>query len=223
VTIPEQDEAQAALRVTAQMSARLAREVAELRPLKAEVKRLTARVKDLELSEDDAISDRDEYQKVLDEFAYRVAPESVIGEHSSGNDPWTNALELLTSAADVEKLKAERDTARGLLAGSQKELRAAVAAWGQAERERDEARAEVERLKAKLDGLCGDCHPCTNYAPQTWIEAGRKPPHVHEWDEARAALDRVRELREHYRACDDVIDGDLRAAELDTALDGDPS
>lgn len=41
-----------------------------------------------------------------------------------------------------------------------------------------------------------------------------------ELDKARAALDRVRALREHYRASDDVIDGDLRAAELDAALDG---
>lgn len=36
----------------------------------------------------------------------------------------------------------------------------------------------------------------------------------------RAALDRVRALREHYRASDGVVDGDLRANELDAAIDG---
>lgn len=52
----------------------------------------------------------------------------------------------------------------------------------------EQLRAEIERLTAKLDGPCGSCHPCMNYSDETWREAGRKPPHVHEWDEARAKL-----------------------------------
>ncbi|OPG13691.1 hypothetical protein [Microbispora sp. GKU 823] len=46
--------------------------------------------------------------------------------------------------------------------------------------------AEVERLRAKLDAPCGSCHPCTNYADETWRAAGRTPPHVAEWDALRA-------------------------------------
>lgn len=52
--------------------------------------------------------------------------------------------------------------------------------------------AEVDRLRAKLEGPCGSCHPCTEYSDETWRAAGRKPPHVSEWDELRAELDRLR-------------------------------
>ena len=45
---------------------------------------------------------------------------------------------------------------------------------------------DVLSLSAKLDAPCGSCHPCTNYADETWRAAGRTPPHVHEWDELRA-------------------------------------
>lgn len=48
-------------------------------------------------------------------------------------------------------------------------------------------------LRAKLDAPCGTCHPCVNYSDETWQAAGRKPPHVYEWDEARVAIARVRE------------------------------
>jgi hypothetical protein len=52
--------------------------------------------------------------------------------------------------------------------------------------------AEVDRLRAKLDAPCGSCHPCTNYADETWRAAGRTPPHVHEWEELRAEAERLR-------------------------------
>jgi hypothetical protein len=55
--------------------------------------------------------------------------------------------------------------------------------------QRDEARAELEQLKAKLDMPCGHCHPCTNWAPQTWINAGRSIPPVHEYDAMVAELE----------------------------------
>lgn len=42
----------------------------------------------------------------------------------------------------------------------------------------------MRELKAKLGKPCGQCHPCMNYRDETWRQAGRKPPNVHEWDEA---------------------------------------
>lgn len=44
---------------------------------------------------DQEISTRDRYHDLLDRFAYAVAPQSEIGEHTSMNDPWANALEIL--------------------------------------------------------------------------------------------------------------------------------
>lgn len=71
------------------------------------------------------------------------------------------------------------------------------------------ALAEVERLRAQLDAPCGSCHPCTNWADETWRAAGRKPPHVHEWDEIReqhAALqDSADLLSRSYAAALDAI------------------
>jgi len=52
---------------------------------------------ELERALDDELTTRDHYHELLDQFAYSVAPESVIGEHSSGNCPWANALEILAA------------------------------------------------------------------------------------------------------------------------------
>ena len=51
--------------------------------------------------------------------------------------------------------------------------------------------AEVARLRAQLDKPCGSCHPCQNYADETWRAAGRKPPHVYRWDETLATVTRL--------------------------------
>lgn len=51
---------------------------------------------------------------------------------------------------------------------------------------------DVLTLSAKLDAPCGSCHPCTNYADETWRAAGRTPPHVYQWDETRTEVDRLR-------------------------------
>ncbi|MGW1059318.1 hypothetical protein [Micromonospora rubida] len=54
------------------------------------------------------------------------------------------------------------------------------------------ARTAVPALLAKLAQPCGSCHPCTNYADETWRAAGRTPPHVFQWDEAQEELTRLR-------------------------------
>jgi hypothetical protein len=74
--------------------------------LLAEVDRLQAALRNEEATTDRLIGERDDMEKLLDQFAYTIAPESVIGEHSSGNDPWANALDLVTPAAEVDRLRA---------------------------------------------------------------------------------------------------------------------
>jgi hypothetical protein len=54
---------------------------------------------------DEVIAERDGMHDALDNFAWAVAPGEVIGEHSSGNNPWANALELVTPAAEVDALR----------------------------------------------------------------------------------------------------------------------
>jgi len=54
-------------------------------------------------------------------------------------------------------------------------------------------------LQHKLTLPCGDCHPCTNWADETWRRAGRKPPHVVTWE------DKLAETRGLYARLDDAI------------------
>lgn len=83
------------------------RVVAEGAPaLLAEVRRLRTELAREERLHGGTVDDRDQAQEIADKLAYAVAPVEVIGEHSSMNCPWTNALELITSKADVDKLRA---------------------------------------------------------------------------------------------------------------------
>jgi len=81
-------------------------------------------ITDLDRMLTDTIDDRDRAQEIADKLAYAVAPEEVIGEHSSMNCPWTNAFELITPKADVDKLRARVAE----LEGPAVEARAALAA-----------------------------------------------------------------------------------------------
>ncbi|MFE9906461.1 hypothetical protein [Streptomyces achromogenes] len=44
-------------------------------------------------------------ETAADTLAYAVAPPAVIGEHSAVNDPWANALDLITPMAEVDALR----------------------------------------------------------------------------------------------------------------------
>ncbi|MCX5253572.1 hypothetical protein OOK27_05215 [Streptomyces canus] len=80
--------------------------------LLAEVRRLRATNEQLDRALSETIDDRDQAHETLDKLAYAVAPIEVIGEHSSMNCPWTNALDLITPAAEVDKLRAELAASR---------------------------------------------------------------------------------------------------------------
>jgi len=54
-------------------------------------------------------------------------------------------------------------------------------------------------LQHKLTRPCGECHPCTNWADETWRRAGRKPPAVVTWE------DKLAETRGLYARLDDAI------------------
>ncbi|MEU1800840.1 hypothetical protein [Streptomyces sp. NPDC019937] len=58
-----------------------------------------ARAAELDRALDETIGERDYLHDVADKLAYAIAPVEVIGEHSSANDPWANALEHVAPAA----------------------------------------------------------------------------------------------------------------------------
>lgn len=84
----------------------------------------------------------------------------------------------------------------------------------------DSLRAQLSAVQAKLALPCGSCHPCVNWRDEEWSRANRKPPYPHEWDEATAALERVRALcdGERYQLTD-TGDQYLRVADIRAALD----
>lgn len=71
-----------------------------------ELQKAQARVAELDRLSEELIGERDEMHEVADRLAYAVAPEAVIGEHSSMNDPWANALDLITPKSEVDALRA---------------------------------------------------------------------------------------------------------------------
>ncbi|MER7788604.1 hypothetical protein [Streptomyces sp. NPDC097640] len=50
--------------------------------------------------------DRDRAQEAADKLAYAIAPIEVIGEHSGGNCPWTNALDVAAQGATEYGIRA---------------------------------------------------------------------------------------------------------------------
>lgn len=112
------------------------------------------------LAEIDRIrAERDAWHDWADSLAYKVAPVEVLGRHGEeGRFPWSDALDLITPAAEVEQ------------------LRARVA---ELEHERDEHRAAAERAEAKLRKIEHGCetpeshlYGCTCIHPPE-VDAGR--------------------------------------------------
>lgn len=62
------------------------------------------------------IDERDQAQDAADRLAYAIAPVEVIGEHSSGNDPWAEALEVLAQRrTEHDRLSTENAALRHAL------------------------------------------------------------------------------------------------------------
>lgn len=108
----------------------------------------------------DLIDERDLRERLLDQFAYTIAPQEVIGEHSSGNDPWQNALDMLTPAAQVTAL--ERKVVRVL------ELHSPFKIYDECGHEHEETEKGVTNV-IEIGPVCQDgymytvCrHCCTN-------------------------------------------------------------
>jgi hypothetical protein len=96
-------EAREKVRICEQQTARIDREQQRLGE---------EQLKQIDRDLSDVIDERDSREALLDRFAAAVAPEEVIGEHSSGNCPWENALDLITPAAEVDALRQENQRLR---------------------------------------------------------------------------------------------------------------
>ncbi|SFY52091.1 hypothetical protein [Streptomyces sp. F-1] len=117
-----------------------AREYGELAARReSELIALRAKLAREERAHGETIDDRDHFHDMADKLAYAVAPEEVIGEHSSMNCPWENALDLITPMAEVEKLREEL------------ERQTALAEQGaRANRELSRLRAELAAVRTKV-------------------------------------------------------------------------
>lgn len=142
----------------------------------AELERLRKTNADLDEGITEVIRERDAREELLDQFAGLVAPVAVIGEHSSGNDPWANAMDLVTPAEDVEQLRAELATVQAerhdlaanleafytadpeqrglaaLLQAKRAQCEAAEDGWEKTEAELEEARAALAQAREEAQG-----------------------------------------------------------------------
>jgi hypothetical protein len=101
----------------------------EIRRLRAELATAHEQAARTDRQFDQVLRERDDLHDIADKLAYAVAPEEIIGEHSSMNDPWENALDLITPMAEVDKLRVQIATAR-----SEAFREAAEALYAQAQR-----------------------------------------------------------------------------------------
>jgi chromosome segregation ATPase len=114
----------------------------ELDRLSQENNRLAAEVTKLEQDLLVAIDDRDQADSLLDQFAYAVAPVEVIGEHSSGNDPWRNALDLVAPASERDEQQRRAESAEAQLAEAKKKI--------------EDLRSSVRTIADRLTDWCHD-------------------------------------------------------------------
>lgn len=82
-----------------------------IRELCDEVERLRRDLQREKVAHGETVDQRDRAEEWADKLAYAVAPIDVIGEHSSGNSPWGNALDLVTPDAEVKRLRRELEAA----------------------------------------------------------------------------------------------------------------
>lgn len=159
----------------------------ELERQAAEVARLTRERDEAQRAVEQELKNRDEAVEWADELALAIAPVEMIGEHTSSNEPWRNALEIAESrpaiSADAEvrpgavdhirpvKASALRAEVEVSVRASDGTTRAYVREWGIKGGCRqvgliltDEKRAElVARLSAPVSGS-----DTTGDGPNSW-------------------------------------------------------
>ena len=65
---------------------------------------------------EDAEAKRDAWHDWADTFAYKVAPAEVLGRHDEdGRFPWSDALDMLTPAAEVDQLRQRAERAEAAI------------------------------------------------------------------------------------------------------------
>lgn len=124
---------------------------AELDRLSQENDRLAAKVDDLEGAALEDVDERDRLERLLDQFAYAVAPVEVIGEHSSGNDPWQNALDMLAPASERDEQQRRAERAEAQLAEAREQLRLANIDAVTNEAQLNAADKKIEDISSSLD------------------------------------------------------------------------
>lgn len=72
------------------------------------IEQLLARIQQLETEEGQVIDERDHAQAMADKLAAAIAPPDVLGEHSSSNNPWQNALDYARGDAEYTRRRTER-------------------------------------------------------------------------------------------------------------------
>lgn len=98
--------------------------------LRTQLKTAERQNRDLDRSLDETLRQRDFMQGMADKLAYAIAPVEDIGEHSSGNCPWESALDLVTSAAEVDRLRKENADLAEQLAERTRQLNGLLDAIG---------------------------------------------------------------------------------------------
>lgn len=69
----------------------------DLDRLNAEIQRLTRERDEAQRAVEEELEKRDSAMEWADQLALAIAPVEVIGEHTSSNEPWVNALEIAES------------------------------------------------------------------------------------------------------------------------------
>lgn len=185
--------------------------MAVVAPIVAERDTLRQRIDLLRIEATDAAHDAglqiDALQQERDKWAAAIAETAVrlsdAGYHGNLVDSVSRLIAEREALSEMLRGMARRVGDRRRDADRESKFRRAseIESYAAGERDRESRfrwAEEAARLEAKLNLPCGSCHPCTNYADQTWRAADRKPPHVHQWDEATALLQayRAREDRE---------------------------
>jgi hypothetical protein len=93
----------------------------EIAPLIERIARLTSQLAELERSEDQSITERDEAIEAADRLAYAIGTVEQIGEHSNVNNPWEKAIEYLPVRLAVARREALEEV--GLVDRQEKEMR----------------------------------------------------------------------------------------------------